>query len=279
MTFIHLLSTFFIFFSADNHRESDPAKKNDPTLQSKVIIHKVWDLPEALKEISAISYIGNGLFGCIQDELGTIFIYNTSKNSIEKTISFTAAGDFEGLAIAGKDAYALRSDGLIFEIIQFESSPTVKQYQTSLTRKQDIEGLCFDKANDRLLLAIKGNERGNTNYKGIYAFNLGSKKLATEPVFKLDLSHDVLKTSRSKGGFQPSDIAIHPVTGEIYLIEAARSSLLILQPNGVPKEMVQLGRDNFQQAEGISFSPDGQLYISSEGKRAAGSITHLSINL
>ncbi len=37
-----------------------------------------WDLPSELLEISGIAYIDATHFACVQDEAGTIYIYNTA---------------------------------------------------------------------------------------------------------------------------------------------------------------------------------------------------------
>ena len=69
------------------------------------------DVPGILREISAIVYLDENRFACVQDELGTIFIYNTETQKIEKEIEFAGPGDYEGLAIVNETAYVLRSDG------------------------------------------------------------------------------------------------------------------------------------------------------------------------
>jgi len=250
-------------------------KKNEGS--SELTILKKWDVPEVLKEISALVYMDQDRFACIQDEDGKIFIYNTKSGKIEKEIPFGDAGDYEGLAIAGQNAFVLRSDGHIFEVQNFNGpKPGVVEHSTHLTAKNNPEALCYDSKNNRLLVGIKGNESNSDDYKGIYAFNLSDFKMAEAPVFKIDLTNSIFDEYRRKkkgSEIQPSAIAIHPVTGDIYITEATKPKLLILDSSGTIKTLIKLKGSDFNQPEGISFSPDGRMYISNEGsKKEAGNI-------
>src|SRR5690606_33254397 len=121
-------------------------------------------------------------FACVQDELGTIYIYNTSSEKIEKEIPFSGAGDFEGLTIVGETAYVLRADGNLFQVKNYTAAkPVVIEYNLALTAKQDPEGLTYDSKNNRLLIAIKGSEPDSEDYKGIYSFNLKTNTMDRVP--------------------------------------------------------------------------------------------------
>ncbi|PIQ20004.1 MAG: hypothetical protein COW65_17500 [Cytophagales bacterium CG18_big_fil_WC_8_21_14_2_50_42_9] len=254
--------------------------KADTTAPEVTIIEK-WEMPGILREISGIAYLGKNQFACVQDESGVIFIYNTATKKIDRQITFGATGDYEGIALVGRTAYVLRSNGKIFEVNNIDTqSPKIKEYDTPLTSKNDVEGLTYDAKNNRLLLAIKGAETNTTDYKGIYAFNLKTKQLSAQPVLKLSLSDPMLQESKSKkpeNSLQPSDIAVNPQTGEIYLTESANAHLLILNADGSIKERYALGKDDFSQPEGITFSPSGDVFISNEGKKEKGNILQVSI--
>jgi hypothetical protein len=61
--------------------------------------------------------------------------------------------------VVGETIWVLRADGKLFEVSNMNAAkPSVKEYSTQLTTKQDPEGLCYDKKNNRLLIAIKGAE-------------------------------------------------------------------------------------------------------------------------
>ncbi|QMU29344.1 SdiA-regulated domain-containing protein [Adhaeribacter radiodurans] len=249
---------------------------------SNVQVTDKWDMPAILKEVSGIAYLGPDRFACVQDEAGIIFIYNTATSSIEKQITFGGSGDYEGITITGKSAYVVSSDGKLYEIEDLEQDePNVKTYATSLTAEQNVEGLCYDKKQNRLLLAIKGAEVNDPDNKGIYAFDLQSKKLNSEPVYKINLRDPVfarLSSKKTNAIMQPSEINVHPVTGDIYVTEATKPKLLILDNSGEIKNLLILNSSEFSQPEGLTFSPTGDLFISNEGKKEAGNILKVEIS-
>jgi uncharacterized protein YjiK len=264
-------------------KKGNKNKKDDWDAQASkgVEILKKHEVPAILREISALVYLDNNHFACVQDELGTIFIYNTLAGKIEKEIPFTGAGDFEGLAIAGQTAYVLRSDGQIFEVKEYASGkPVVRTYETHLTAEQNTEGLCYDAKNNRLLVAIKGNEQQTDAYKGIYSFSLSSYKMDATPVYKIDLTNPAFagfKVKKKGSQIQPSAIAIHPKTGDMYIMEAANPKLIVLDQQGEFKSLKLLSNKDFFKPEGISFSPEGNIYISNEGKKDPGNILEVAI--
>ncbi len=234
------------------------------------IIHK-WELPDVLLEVSGIAYIDEDRFACVEDEEGVIFVFNKKTGSIERSIRFTDPGDFEGLCIVGNIAYAVRSDGVIYEI-DLATEKSV-MYKTYLTAKNNIEGISFDAANKRLLLAGKDGDENFPGYRCIYAFDLISKELLKTPAFTIGLNDPLLQRNQKKKNktLMPSDIDIHPLSLDIFITDGPAARLLQLSKEGVIKKMYNLGKD-FHQAEGITFSPKGNLYISNEGKRNAGNI-------
>lgn len=246
-----------------------------------------WDMPEILREVSGIAYLGDNLFGCVQDEAGVIFLYDTKAGQIKRQITFGAAGDYEGIALVGTTAYVVRSDGQLFEVTNINAQQNkISEFATTLPNKSDVEGLAYDAKNNRLLLALKDEKTADSGYKSIYAFNLKTKQMEAQPVFKLNLSDPLLvkkptkkkkKDNSLSKAWQPSEIAVHPVTGEIYLTEASNPQLFILNQNGTIKERHQLDTKVFTQPEGLSFSPSGEMYISNEGKKEPGNILRVQL--
>ncbi|WP_256011471.1 SdiA-regulated domain-containing protein [Desertivirga xinjiangensis] len=264
-------------------RLSGEAKKADSPEKSQTIginppVKNRWELPDVLKEISGIDFLDQDRVACIQDEAGTIFIYNLRSSKIEKEIPFAGDGDYEGIALHGHDAYVLRSDGRIFEVANFMKDAKVQEYLTPLTAKHDTEGLSLDKKNNRLLITIKGYEPDQKDFKGVYAFNLSTRQLEKEPVFKVDLNHPHLEgfKKKKKASFNPSDIALHPGKDEIYLVEGSKPKILIMDFSGNINRVQEFEGADFTQPEGIAFAPDGTLYISNEGKDKKGNILHVS---
>lgn len=283
--------TAVIFFWTDikavvASSSSSKGKKSKTKVQQEIAVAEIspgisivkkWDMPKVLTEISGLSYLDDQRFACVQDEVGSIYIYNIATSTLEKEIKFSAPGDYEGLALVNGTAWVLRADGKLFEVnITDQDKPVVKEYSTHLTAEQNCEGLCYDKANNRLLVAIKDAEPGNPAYKGIYAFDLGNKTMAAAPVFRINLDDKVFANNSSKkgksGSIMPSSIAINPLSNDMYITDGRKSKLLVLSQDGSVKKLYQLDTRDFAQPEGITFTPAGELYISNEGPKAPGNI-------
>ena len=258
-------------------KEKKKKDKHKQSSASDVSVVAKWDLPEELEEISGIAYMDNNRFACVQDEKGIIFIYNHRSNAIEKQIPFRGAGDYEAIAVNGNTAYVATADGELFEVNIAGGNTAVKKHKTGLTAAHDVEGLCYDKNNNRLLLAGKNDDPANKNYKGVYAFDLASGSFNQTPVYKIQKDDPQLTGSGGrKSDVMPSEIAIHPLTNEIYITDGPNARLLILSSAGKVSRLLELGK-SFAQPEGIAFSPAGDIFISNEGSKGTGNIIQVEI--
>jgi len=234
-------------------------------------ISQRWELPSHLVEISGIDWLEDDKIVAVQDEEGIIFIYNLNDKKIEEKIEFGGPGDYEGIAVNTKDAYVLRSDGVIFEVTDFrDAERTVTSYKTFFTAEQDMESLEWDPDGNRLLIVPKAFDQNSDQYKGIYAFSLHTKEMQPDPIYKIYMADKILKRFRKNElnkTFRPSDMAINPTNGDIYFLEGTNPKLLIMDADGKLKNAYGLDKRLFRQPEGITFSPDGILYISSEGNK------------
>src|SRR5690606_18702317 len=246
-------------------------------------ILKKWELPDELSEISGISWIGEDRIACVQDEDGIIFIYNLKTSKVENTINFGSGGDYEGITVIGYNAYVLRSDGVVFEISNFESAGReVTKHETDLfqIKGMNLEGLAADPENNRLLLAVK-QIKGVTDSKEIFAFDLDRKNTGKEPIFRVELADPIFKgvQGKLKSKFSPGEIAIHPQTREIYILDGTNPKILIADKNGTLKDLLILQSRDFVNPEGLTFSPRGEMYISNEADSGgAANILRVSLN-
>ena len=124
-------------------------------------------MPDTLREISGLTMLDNENFACIQDENGIIFIGNLNTGNIEKQFVFGPDGDYEGIAKAGNDLYILRSDGTLFGISDYNSGNIVLNTWPTGIPANNNEGLCYDAANNRLLIACKGKSGKGAEFKDI----------------------------------------------------------------------------------------------------------------
>lgn len=257
---------------------------------------KSWKMPASLVEISGLSFIDNHRLACVQDENGIIYIFNLKAGKIEQKVNFNGDGDYEGIEIIENDAWILKSNGTLYRVTDYlkKAEPYAKKYTTALSGKNNTEGLAYDPVNRNLLIACKGNpfvgENNGKGIKAIYNFNLETKHLESKPFLLISL--DTIKyyldyntmtrfgvellayfdPSEGDKTFQPSGIAIHPLTGDIFILGSVGKLLLVVSRKGEMLAMIKLSPKVFPQPEGICFSPDGTLYISNEGAGQEGTI-------
>ena len=79
-------------------------------------------------------------------------------------------------------------------------------------------------------------------------------------------------TDKKNTSFQPSGIAIHPITNHIYMIATAGKLLVVLSPEGEILGVEELDKDELKQPEGITFDQQGNMYISNEARGGKGNI-------
>lgn len=246
-------------------------KKPSENFVAEYQILKKWELPDILEEVSGIAWLDESRIVCVQDEDGVIFIYNLVDSKIEKKIKFGGGGDYEGITLNGSTAYIVESNGTITEVKNFQQQdPEVSKFETGLNAEQNIESIFMDQQQNRLLLAVKDKDVQNSS-KGIYEFNLKNGNFRPQPVFKINMKDKVFKDIQEKKLskiMNPSDLAIHPVSGKIYVLEGVHPKILIMSSNGDPEKIIKLNKKEFNQPEGITFSPSGKIYISNEGEPA-----------
>lgn len=239
-------------------------------VSSSIKIEKTWELPEELEEVSGIAFLDPQRIVGIQDEDGTVYIYNLNTSEIEKRVQFGESGDYEGIATNGKTIFVLNSSGKIYVIDGISEEVEVKEFSTRFTSRNDMESLFLDSENNRLLMAVKEKDPDSKSYKGIYAFNLDTMSLEDSPVYKLsfeDKIFDQIRRSNPQKTFFPSEIALDR-QNNLYVLEGKSPRLLVLDPSGKVKALHVLDKEDFPQPEGLAFDEEGKLYISNEGKPA-----------
>jgi uncharacterized protein YjiK len=254
---------------------------------------KEYELKGELREISGLTYYNDHSVLCVNDEKGIIYKYNLKKEEITKKYKFARRGDYEGIEMFGKQVCVLRSDGTLFFIDKLEKETSFVKKLNLLHARNNTEGLGFDAKNNSLLIACKGAPGKGKSYKGqraIYRYSLETNKLSETPDYLIDQEQirtilrfngyskfsvkllESINPSEGDATFQPSAVAVHPLSNNLYVLASVGKLLIVLSPEGEILALVKLQRKQFQQPEGICFSPDGTLFISNEGRGKAASI-------
>ncbi len=250
------------------------------------------ELEDELQEISGIALSDDGAFlYAVQDEAGKIFTIEEESGDIEAEIDFWKDGDYEDLALVHGELFVLKSTGTIYHIQQLgQASQQVTKYNTVLEKRHNAEGLCYNPAKNCLLIGCKNPEDETTFSRAVYAFDLDKKAIHEQAIMQIDRQqvltfldasptlakeekiHKFFKQDEFR--FSPSAVAIHPLSGHIYILSAVGNFMLILDQTAKVLHIEKLKKKVHNHPEGLAFSPDGTLYISNEGEKDKAATIH-----
>lgn len=234
----------------------------------------VYTLPHLLDEISGVIYYpkDSSIFA-IQDEKGWLFkIHLTNPLQIERW-KFSRGGDYEDLARIDSTFFVLKSNGII-EKFKFSSpdSITLESFKVPGTEKNEFETLFYDSSLHQLILICKNCKDDKKTEVSTWAFDPQIDSFSNSFIIKTSEINDQLNEENLR--FKPSAAAIHPLTGELYILASVNKALVILDKDHSVKRCYKIDPGLFRQPEGITFTPKGDLIISNEanGKGTAADI-------
>lgn len=250
----------FLIMASCNHWSGKSFK---PGIEGYNNSHKsVLVLDGELLEISGQVNLSHSTFAAINDEDGVIIRFDLSNSEMTQSTKFGKKGDYEDIAHVDSMYYVLESNGDLHEVTPHQKKST--RYKFDLEEKIEFESLVYYDQFHKLVLITKDHA---LDQEGIYAysFNLHSKQFDREPFFVIEMNEVLRKLKDLSAQFQPSAAAIHPITKKLFIIASVGKALLICTPDGKVEAAHDLNPDQFQQPEGISFAPNGDMFISNEG--------------
>ncbi len=226
-------------------------------------------LPSFLDEISGIAYYpkDKNVFAICDDKSWLYKIFLNGNEPIQKW-SIGDKGDFEDIVLADSTFYVLQSKGRILGL-HFVSpdSVTVKEYEFTSQGKNEFEILYLDKEQNRLVMLCKDCEADDHNSLSAWAFDLRTMTFSSSPAYVIDVRKIEELMQEKKVKFKPSAAAIHPVTGQLFIISSINKVLVVANKDGVPENVYKISPDLYKQPEGLTFTPEGHLIISNEGAK------------
>lgn len=230
------------------------------------------ELGKVLNEISGITwYAENNALLAISDSKEKIFEINLEKRKLKDYTDKVVGpqNDIEDVVKVDSLLFMLSSKGIIYRVPtghKTDSSGTVA-YTFSSDQKNDFETLYYDPSAHGLIMVCKtcGPDKDDQVHSA-YRFDLDTRQFDTAAYYTIDDKDVKAMLKDDKAKFRPSAAAINPINKRLYMLSSAGNLLVILDTRGQVTEAYNLNPDQFPQAEGIAFSPKGDMYISNEAK-------------
>lgn len=232
---------------------------------------KKFELEHPLKEISGIAYHASlKSFIAINDEMGVVYVLDTQTFRITNKYSFGEEGDYEEIQVHESTIYVLRSDGTIYKM-NFDGTIETLAYAGP---KAEYESFYIDSLSNTIVLVPKHSKTGAKEKQTVtYTINSSDGKYAEKK--EHILSWNDLKSTTL---LHPSAVSVHPVSKDIYVLASIEKKLIVLNADWKLLAEYELDRDYFQQPEGITFDPQGNLYITNEAGESLPTLIQIPIS-
>lgn len=223
---------------------------------------------ESLQEISGLVYNGDDSnFIANNDEQGKLFQVGLRTTDPYPSWKFGKGGDYEEVVHAGNNWLVVKSNGTLYQVQHLFTDTTESvEYHFPVRGKREFEAAYYDAGKNALLVICKSCEEDKgQKTTSVYSFRMDSMRYDSAAAFQFSNS-DIpgLKESPSKH-FRPSAAAVHPIENKVFIVASINRLLVITDLSGKVLESHVLPRKHFSQPEGITFAPNGDMYISNEG--------------
>lgn len=262
---VRYIAFFFLFlscnaFDREDKQYASPKGYNlaEPTR---------YRVRQSMQEISGIVLAPNEHhIMAINDEEGKIYSIDVATDRPYPTSKFDKSGDYEDLATTGTDWFVLKSNGHLYHVNgMFTDTVDATHYKMPVRGKREFESLYYDVRNNSLVAVCKSCEEDKREgFTSAYRFQLSTMEYDTTPAFRINIAEIARLTRGDVGHFKPSGAAIHPIEKRLYIVSAVNRMLVITDLDGKVQEAYNLRHRKFPQPEGISFTANGDMYISNE---------------
>ncbi|MDR7128168.1 uncharacterized protein YjiK [Algoriphagus sp. 4150] len=228
-------------------------------------------LQNDMEEISGLEWVGKDQLWAIEDESSIIYRLDTETGKILKKRKFAKNKDIEDLLVLDKVAWVLQSNGTLYEVSSpLSANSTTEEHHFPIKEKRDLEAIVASKTEPFLFVFCKvckwdiGPEQAS-----IFRFDLTTKSYDSIPFTALkreDIQPLLLTKTAEPLKIQPSAAALHPIENLIYILSSTGKWLCITDTDFTPMKVYRLDPRLFKQPEGITFDPQGNMYISNEAQ-------------
>ncbi len=223
----------------------------------------VVKLPLELDEISGLSYYAKdkSIFA-INDEKGQLYKITPFPTLQVRHWKISSKADYEDIVLLDSTFYILQSRG-IMTVVKFFTQDTVSADDIPFPNKgkMEFETLMYDSSTNKLELICKNCDEDKKKEVSIYTFDPQTNQF--EDSARVMNITAVFEKMDDKFHLRASAAAIHPFTGEMYMISAINKLLVVFDKQHNVKSFHKL-TGLFKQPEGMTFSDNGALIISNE---------------
>lgn len=229
-----------------------------------------WLLPEYLQEISGLVTVADDRLLTHDDEIGVIYEIDPLAGGIVKAFTLGEEGvldDFEGIAAADGFLYLVTSTGTLYRFREGVDGESVyfDLFPTPLEQICEVEGLTFDPAQRRLLLACKEMlDEHRFEQVSVYGWSIDDETFSG---LIFEIPEEELRQEIDNEHFNPSGMVYRSQTGTLFVIAAKQRLILELTMNGELIAIMHLAKKKHHQVEGITFLSNGLLVLADEGEK------------
>lgn len=227
------------------------------------------ELGKVLNEISGLSYNpSNKTLLAVSDSKDHVFEIDFDNKRLKDLIkNFAKKNDFEDLVAINNQVYVLISNGTILKIPREKDTTDLESFTFSSGGKNDFETLYFDSSVNSLIMLCKScaDDKGRF-VRTAYRFDLKEQQFDSVAYFEISIDDIKKAVKNDDADFKPSAAAINPVSKRLFVLASAGNLLVVTNNRGKVVEVYNLNPDDHPQPEGIAFAPNGDMYISNEGK-------------
>ncbi len=226
-------------------------------------------LKRPLREISGIGYVRENKLVAINDEAGKIFFVDPRNGNYEVT-EFGLKGDYEEVVKAGNNYYVMQSTGALY-LVNGSSLKLEKKFAHDFGKGIEFESMYYEPGIQQLILICKECGKNATEINA-WAFDIEGGRFSDSIYFSISFDEITRMAKDNSIECKPSAAAIHPITKKLYIIASVGKILLECSLKGKLEKVYAINPDHFQQPEGITFAPNGDLYISNEGVQGKATV-------
>lgn len=257
---------FLIGLISCNNNNKEPQRVISPpgyNFQKPMVVK----LPLELDEISGLAYYASdkSIFA-ISDEKGKLFKITPFPTLTVGLWRFSTKADFEEIVLLDSIFYVLQSNGRLNKV-QFVANDTISNMEVDfpIDSEMEFEAMFYNSLTKQLELICKKCKGEKKKFLNIYTFDPGKNAFADSTI-AFDIS-EIFGENEKKFDLRVSGAAVHPLTGDIYMVSAINKLLIILDKDHGVKAFYPLS-GIFKQPEGITFADNGTLIISNEAADA-----------